>query len=289
MRGNGISHTVSAGGAGALTLAAVANTPSYANVFGSTGSRLVEYVATEGNTMECGLGTLALATGVLTRTQIESTWTGSVYATNASLGASPAALTFTTAATVICAPSAQSFVRAASFNGAFGNGPVGLGNGYATVNMSNPAENGQTRLDGWRIYFPFLWTGSRPIVSMTLNINLAGTGTLLVGLMEMRGNSTLSLIADFTASSPIDATVLGNATRSVASGHFAPVYAPAGPYVVQLVPTGGTTPGVLPVGYYMSAASAILGWQAGPPYQPAATMLDSAGSTRPTRGSRPGP
>jgi hypothetical protein len=171
VRGNGIEHTTT-GGAGALTLAPVAGKPSYANVFGSTGTRWVEYTVTDGDKMEGGFGALDLATMVLTRSKVVWTWDGTNYSTTP---AGP--LTISSTASVICAANADSALPGhfgrASVSGGWGvnGGPIPWANWIMTGNFrapSTPAAN--------VVYFtPVLWAARVPVSKFWVQVNTAFT------------------------------------------------------------------------------------------------------------------
>lgn len=85
MRASWISHTSTTGGTGDLTLVRETGKLSWVDVFGSSGTRFVEYVIEEAanNKREAGVGSIALSTGVLARTcpmetQDGTTWDGTV-------------------------------------------------------------------------------------------------------------------------------------------------------------------------------------------------------------------
>lgn len=106
MRANGLDHTTTTTGTGALTLASVSGYPSFDDVFGATGTRWVDYTILDANDVpiEGGIGEIALATMVLTRTRVTWTWNGTTYDVAPSGGLSLASGT----KRVICAPAANS-------------------------------------------------------------------------------------------------------------------------------------------------------------------------------------
>lgn len=102
MRASGIRHTTTTGGTGTLTLTRETGFLSWVDIFGSSGTRFVEYCVEEAasNKREWGIGNIALSTGVLTRTQIVATQSGTTYDAT-----TPGAISFgTTGVTVSCRP-----------------------------------------------------------------------------------------------------------------------------------------------------------------------------------------
>jgi hypothetical protein len=102
---NWLEMTSATGGTGALTLTAVSGAPTFANVFGASGTRRLPYAVLEWGSSartgppiksESGWGEVNLATSVLTRTRPETTWNGTNYD-----GTVPSAISFgTTAANI---------------------------------------------------------------------------------------------------------------------------------------------------------------------------------------------
>lgn len=226
-----MAATAAAANTNPMTLAAVANLPTWADVFGTSGSRLVEYEIDDGaGHYECGYGTINLATSTLSRDYPTATFDSS--AAPKYNGSNPVRLaSFGAAVTVRCAPQAASVGGHENFSAG-----VGLGNGYlqAQTNVAN-----STTLQGWRNFMAFLWTGSRPIKAASINVRTAGTsGKLRVGLMEIGASGKLTLLREFTENSQFDLTLSGPQTLS----DFAPLWVPPGPYVLQFAPynTGGT-------------------------------------------------
>lgn len=108
MLGNGIRHTTTTTGPGAITLVAVAGSPSFASVFGSTGTRHVQYaILTDdsgqpGDLIETGIGLVDLASLSMIRTP-RSTWISGVYTAG-----TPSAVSLATGTKhVLCAPVAE--------------------------------------------------------------------------------------------------------------------------------------------------------------------------------------
>jgi hypothetical protein len=105
MRGNALKHETSTTGTGALTLTSVSGWPSYDDVFGATGTRMVEYVVQDsaGLPLEGGVGELALSTMVLSRSKVLWTWDGTTYDATA-----PSALSLASGTKqVICGPTVE--------------------------------------------------------------------------------------------------------------------------------------------------------------------------------------
>jgi hypothetical protein len=231
MRGNWIEMTATQVSANTnpTALAAVSNLPTWSDVFGSVGSRLVEYEMDDGaGHFECGYGSVNLATGVLSRDYPMATFdAGATPKYNAS---TPARLTtFSAGATVRCAPLASSVGGGESFHR---TGAGGIGNGYLTSQTDVVYTTG---LQGWRSYIGFLWTGTRPITSASIYVrNAATAGKLRVGLMEVSAPGVFNLVKEFTENSLFDLTLTGQQTIS----NFSRLSLPPGPYVLQFVQVG---------------------------------------------------
>jgi hypothetical protein len=105
MRANALKHETSTTGTGALTLTSVSGWPSYDDVFGVTGTRMVDYVVQDSANIpiEGGVGELALSTMVLTRVRVQWTWDGTTYDATAPSAVSLASGT----KQVICTPTAE--------------------------------------------------------------------------------------------------------------------------------------------------------------------------------------
>lgn len=99
MRGNRVEMQVTAGGTGAVTLAAVTGQPSLQNLMGSSGVRLINYLVVDGDNGEGGWAVVDLSTGVMTRGEKFWSRVGSTYNYHPSSN-----LNVTTAAKVVCGP-----------------------------------------------------------------------------------------------------------------------------------------------------------------------------------------
>src|SRR5688500_4190733 len=179
MFANWVRMTSSTGGTGALTLAAVTGWPRWQDVWGSTGSRYASYVIQEWagadhsgppTKAEAGLGTINLATGVLTRTKPTSTWNsaGPTYD-----GTSPTAISFgTTAANieVSSSPTAELSPDTIPYGTvAAPAADVGMSSQHAMVSTSTRALTANTA------YFTaFLWFGVREIIHAPFYVRTAG-------------------------------------------------------------------------------------------------------------------
>lgn len=232
MRGNWVtmSTTAAAANANPTTITAVTNFPTFADLFGSTGSRMVEYELDNGaGKFESGIGTLNLATLSLSRDYPSATYDSGATPKYVSTTVVPLT-SFSGTVNVICSPLATSSASAENFHIA---GTYGLGNGYCRTQADVTYSTG---LQGWRNYQTFLWNGSRPIKSLTINVNAAGTaGTLRVGIMEITGPNSYNLIQEFTTTTQFSLTATGTQTIS----NFPPLYLPPGPYIIQFLPVSG--------------------------------------------------
>lgn len=232
-----MAATAAAANASSTLLTPVAGLPTFADVFGSAGTRLVEYEMDDGTRYECGHGTINLATLTLTRDNPLNTFDASAAAGARYSASSPARInSFASGVTVRCAPLATSFQGGDIFS----MGP-GIGNGY--VNLQTDV-NYTAQLEGWRNFLAYLWTGSRPIKSVSIFIrSTMATGKMRVGLMEVSPSGVMTLIREFTENSQFDLTLSGPQTIS----NFSPLLVPPGPYVLQFVPydtSGSGRPGL---------------------------------------------
>jgi hypothetical protein len=193
MRGNALKHETVTSGTGALTLTSVSGWPSYDDVFGATGTRMVEYVVQDsaGLPLEGGVGELALSTMVLSRSKVQWTWDGTTYDATA-----PSALSLASGThQVICGPTVET------------------GGIYAA--STTPGDNfgittGMAVFGGPGGYFfvhqrcEFFWApirnaGQISTVSLRLPLGYSGgASSLNVGLYDIdEAGKPFNLIADF--------------------------------------------------------------------------------------------
>jgi hypothetical protein len=249
-----MAATQAAANANPTTLTAVSNYASYTAVFGTTGTRLVKYIFTDGaGNWESGNGVLTLSTLSLDRTWVASTLSGGVYVSE---GAVPLT-SFAGPVTVECGPGAEDMMPGSLASLDYGGGIGGLGNGFCNQNLSN--NSGAVYLAGWQACYPFQWTGRRPIVSCSTLIKTAGTaGVYLVGLMEIQSGGGLNLIFNATATTGFDPTVTGIQTL-VSPTDFPETFVPPGDYVLQIVNNSSTNPQVAACAVHQNIASGIFG------------------------------
>jgi hypothetical protein len=222
MRGNGIEHTTT-GGAGDLTLAAVTGKPTYASVFGSTGSRLVEYTVLDSANVpvEGGMGVVNLSTLVLTRTRAEWTWSGTTYNANPS---GPSAIA--SGSQVICAPQAGMDLLTipgrptATFSGI--HQPANFVSGGNWGYSGNLASN-------YVFFTPYLWAVRKPVSTFYMHTHTLGASGCRTryALYEMLPTTGLPgrLVLEGAAEDTTDAS---NGAREVSFG--ATVVLPPGWY-----------------------------------------------------------
>jgi hypothetical protein len=272
MRGNWIEMTATqtAANANPTALSAVAGLPTYADVFGATGTRLVEYEMDDGaGRFECGYGQIDLATMSLSRDYPIATFDAGATPKYVS-GNVPRLTNFGAAVTVRCSPLAS----------AVGGGELhpsasffsGIGNGY----FNNQGDGFySTGFQGWRNFFAFLWTGSRPIKSISINVRSAATaGILRVGLMEIVAPTSFRLIQEFTINSQFNAALSGIQTIN----NFPPLAVPQGPYVLQAVTSGiSGSFAVSACSGHMSDRMSVFGKQSDG--RPINCIIDSAGAS----------
>jgi hypothetical protein len=279
MRANWIvmAATAVAANANPTVISSVTNYPAFSDAFGTSGSRMVEYEMDDGaGHFEIGYGVLNLATSSLSRDFPIATFDAAATPKYVATGA-VVLTTFSAAVNVRCAPHATGAIAATPWSQGMSGNLVGLGNGYYTDNLTNVDQTLVT-LQGWRAYYSYLWTGSRPITSCSIAVKSAGTVGFRVGIMERTGSGSFALLREFTASSPFDGTVTGVQTR-VAPTDFAPLYLPPGPYLVQIVPSAsGSNPTLrgCSANAFVCDGS-ILG--RGTTFGPMVSFLDSAGAS----------
>lgn len=249
MLANGIRHTTTTTGTGAITLVAVAGSPGFTSAFGTTGTRRVQYSicadasGQPGDLIETGIGDLNLATLSLTRSA-RSTWEGGAYAISPATPADLAAGT----KWVLCTPAAEgaglgapNVVRTTS----------GLTRGMAPLSL--PANNSPVitngRLEVWSIYWPWAERFDRVRVRFGGAVTSPTSPYFGVGIYEHTGPAQGRPIAIFDTwgTNPITTTAV-----SVSNALAAPVAPAPGFYFVAMLAawTGGTgTPTIISGGH----------------------------------------
>ena len=190
MIGNGIRHTSATGGTGALTLSSISGWPSFTNLFGTSGTRIVRYQINQYTDsthatlaqFEEGIGTLTLSTNSLARTQVNSTWDGTTYLPNWSSSTAPTALSFSATSNlvdVICSPAPgtmlppPAFVAPAisSVTSGVGAPPVGVLQSAITYTLNGGTSTG--------VFFawPVLLQHPNQISKVSIIVTTAQTGT----------------------------------------------------------------------------------------------------------------
>lgn len=244
MRANGIKHETTTTGTGAVTLTAVAGWPTFASVFGSSGSRMVEYTILDasGVPIEGGVGTVTLSTLSLERTIVRWTWDGSAYT-----GAGATALSLAAGTkSVICAPSADSAFPsfpsvATTVTDNIGHGSLGAGTSAQTVGL----VNGRTYFIPYRVMKAFAVSKA---TARCVNGYTGGTSQLLVALYEIGSNG-------FPGARLVNFGSLGSLT------------------IGTLTSTPLGTPVYLPVGEYICGVNSTFSGGSGSPTVRALTML----------------
>jgi hypothetical protein len=186
--------TVTAGSPDTLTLDDVAGSPNFDDVFGASGTRLIRYTALQFadptratlSQAQGGIGSIDLATKIITQTLIEWTWSGTVYDNTA-----PAELTFTAGADttrIYCAPVAEHALPTMPGTGnitgdigaatAFGAWPLNINKGTGTLTAT-------IDLEYWTIIY---WHGSRQIDQATLRTGSVTTGNCKMGWYQCGPN-----------------------------------------------------------------------------------------------------
>jgi hypothetical protein len=192
MRGNAIKHQTTTTGTGALTLAAVSGWPTYASVFGNSGTRMVDYTVqtNAGLPIEGGVGEVNLATLVLTRAKVQWTWDGSSYDATAPTALSLAAGTHQ----VVCGPTVEiGGIYAASTT-------PGDSLGVATMAFCQNSTfefMGNQRCEFF--WTPIRRTGQISTVSLRMSSGYTGgTSSMKVGLYDIdEAGKPFNLLADF--------------------------------------------------------------------------------------------
>jgi len=193
------------GGSGSLTLVAVGGYPQFADVFGGSGTRLVQYAIKQFTTSaktqlaqaETGLGSINLATGVLSRSKVLASWDGSTY-----VKVAPSALSFSSDASLIsidCGPIADGFMPPVPFwNTTLGSAPSSAG----MPGDNHAPTGGTTTLGQYKIWIvPFRWAGRGEIVAAgfwVTTADAAGHAKIAVYDVDSAGGPG-ALIGDFGA------------------------------------------------------------------------------------------
>jgi hypothetical protein len=232
-----VQMTTATGGTGALTLASLSGWPTYASAFGSSGTRFVAYSVSEYTNSslnvlskyESGIGTIDLATLILTRTDIAVTWDGTTYDTS-----TPAAVSFgTTAANVLvtCDPGAGLVPDVAPWV------VTSVGDGLGLIPASNVTASTQALTANVETYVPFWYAGNPDIAQIGVSVTTAVASThVKAGLFDM-GQDGLpnTRFYDLNSASPWDTSTTGSKT---VSGTF---YIPPGWYYFGLIADGAPT------------------------------------------------
>lgn len=268
MRGNGIRHTTSSTGTGNLTLMAVSGRPSYASVFGGSGSRPVEYTILDDSNVpiEGGVGSVDLSTLVLTRSPVW-TWDGTTYDDT-----SPAPVNVAAGATVICAPmAADAAAHVSIVCDTMGDGLPAVGNdafaGYASVNIA--------LAQGYLYLHPFVWRGARSVKSAAVRCVTAVAGAkLFAGIYQLTDHQTAQLLVDITngATGYFDGSTTGtkqHTTGGAGNTLLNEFYLPPGVYLQGCLQTGGSAAWIA-ANRSASGVAAILGMNNGIPIGQAA-------------------
>jgi hypothetical protein len=270
VRANWIDNTSSTGGTGALTLSGVTGSPGYTDAFGTSGTRTVEYQALEYTDStraelvraESGVGSIALSTGVLTRSLVTATWvaSGASYLPKPGVATAPSALSFgTTAANIriILAPVADG---ALPYGHNTGNSEGVLP--FFFTGTAGPGTNNLTHQEIRYWYYPWLHN-RRPISVVTIRMGATYTG----------GSSSynLGIYAVGTDGFPAEQLADFGNLGSIVSGNISsgaltnPIQPPTGGfYVAELAQfSGGSgTPNILcsSAGVFTTPLGAALTW-----------------------------
>lgn len=229
MFGDAIRCTSSTGGSSTLTLNSVTGWPQPTDVFGASGTMLVEYQISEYtdstlsvlSKFESGRGSLVLSTNVLTRSVPKVTWTsgGSYNKITAS------ALTFgSTAANIMIVLSANArtqmgelpIVQSSSGSGFSGNS-LGM-QSFNTRQQMNSNNGTKVLTNGDRIWVPSQLTGGL-ITSVGVKVTTLHAGGLLrLGLYDWDTDGLAgNLLQEFTSATQIDLTATGLRSVTAAS------------------------------------------------------------------------
>lgn len=225
MRANWISHGVSAGGTGALTLTRDGSYPMLTDVFGTSGTLIVEYEADDGSKFESGIGSLALSTNVLTRSTVRETFDSAGPTYNA---ANPTALSLAGSAKVRVTPLANSFVPTVHAANS-----TDCDNGvFAAGNMVDGAFTTFTFATSTIYYVPFLWNRTFPIGKAGVYVNTTQAAQTCRAALYRLGTDGRpdQLVADFDTFSTASNVMVTKSAASFASPTSA-FYLPAGWYM----------------------------------------------------------
>ncbi len=190
MRADWIWMQSATGGAGALTCAAVAGWPGWANVI--AGPRRVSYTILQfADTglqtpvqMETGIGNFDPVAGILTRTTVQRTWDGAAYLPREGVATQPTALAFGADATKVrisCTPTVD-LMPALPYVGA----SVGGGDGYGSLpaNVTNALVGSYQLGSGTIEYNPIYLAHRGPFSTATLRVGDGG-GTYTGGTQSL--------------------------------------------------------------------------------------------------------
>jgi hypothetical protein len=230
MRGNWISHSAT-GGSGALTLSRDGNYPAFSDVFGASGTRVVEYEIDDGvSNYEAGIGVVTLGTPgstlSLARTYPTATWNGTSY-----VATGVAALTFSGTVKVRCSPLAQDvgptlYMLCDTLGDLIPSAGNDVWGGYA--------NGSYTHATGRLLLQPFTWRGGRSIKKASVYCSTAASGALLqVGIYELTDHTTATLRLDLTnaGANAFSGSTTGLKTNASAGGAFPETALPPGAYL----------------------------------------------------------
>lgn len=228
------------GGAGTLTLASVTGYPQPTDVWGTSGTRFIEYEICEYtdstfatlSKYERGIGSLVLSTNVLTRTQILATWTSGgsynqINATALTFGNTAANIQILTGASTATQKMALPSTFSVTSSNSDGWQPFNTRMTYDTNVGTYTVTNGQ------REYIPVEFVYGRPISQVAVDVTSASASTnLRMSLYEMDVSTggPANLITEFTSATQITTTSTGY--RSVTMG--SPVSIPPGFYYIMV-------------------------------------------------------
>jgi hypothetical protein len=171
------------GGTGTLTLVSVTGSPTLISVLGSTGTRwfkgaIHEYTSSAQTVIsqtETGIYSINLATGVMTRSKVETTWTGGVYSCNSpspiNVGATAANVRIICTLLPTSAPEVIPFEYTGSA-GFYTADDLGLHSAHAPTGTGTLALTANQE-----IWAPFRWTGTREIIQAGIRVNTASGTT----------------------------------------------------------------------------------------------------------------
>lgn len=269
MRGDWIlmSATAASANTNPALLAAVTNYPSFTDVFGTTGTQLVDYELDDGaGHFEHGIGVLTLSTLSLARTYPTFTYDSGATPKYKKTAVAPL-VTFSAAVNVRCSPSTGVMQPTMSMaSNIAGDGISALGGdaqlaGYSTSGIGAA---------GYIFFAPFTWRGGLSVKRASVYCSGSGTGgSALVGIYALTAPGTLILIQDLTnaGASAFSLATTGIKSNTSAGGAFSEFWLPPGEYVRGVCFLVG---GQLLTGNFSSGYSTILGTSSGLPIN---TML----------------